>query len=915
MNCRVSDTPEPLIAPGTLFQGRYEILEPIGEGGFSRVYRARQQATGREVAIKLLRSRLASNPKPLARFQRELQLCAQLYHPHIVRLLDSGQAEQAQLFLVFEFIPGRTLAQILAEEGALKPREALHLMMQVLDALGCAHAHGIIHRDLKPQNIMVTSTGVRRNALVLDFGMGTLVTEGGQAEELQARLTSSQDMIGTPAYAAPEQLRGEPASPRADLYAWGLIFLECLTGQQVIHGADLQQVLLEQFGTHPIAIPEPLEGQRLGHLLRRATAREVSERNLTARGLLRELEECSLDWGLLSSLSAPPRSTPLPPPSTPSPSGLLEGERRQITALCYALRLSGAASPAVREELLWEQHEQCTRVARGFGAQVASLLGEQALLCFGTPLAREDAAQRAAQAALALAAEVGRRSAELESSRGLRLEIRLGLHTGLITRRAPARLLRAELLAGQGLTPERAMHLAAQAPPGQVLVSEDTHRLLQGHFRLEPLGAEHRLLSPLPSSVLGAWQPPQPLPPLVGRQRELDLVLQRWAQACQGHGQSILLMGEPGAGKTRLIQEVAQRVYGTTHLLLAARCTPEPRHSPLRPFAELLWRLLGHAPEEAIEPAPEVLESLLSHLGLKPAQALPPLAHLLSLHSASETEAARLLHEHKEPIFNALLDLLFALCEPHPVLLVVGDLHHADPTTLELLSLLVDDVPTARLCMLFTARPELSPPWLSSQVLRIQLSPLERPQVEELARVLSPHRPLSPELLEQVVRRADGVPLFVQELTRQLLEHAGTEPPGVPGTLRDLLMSRLDRLGRARDTARLASVLGRSFSGEQLRVLSPLEEGELQQDLTTLVEADILLRQRTPSGPHYTFKHALLCDVACESLLDPARLQASARQASEAPQPAPGEPIAQAARWIAAHTPRNTPSGGGPYVV
>jgi serine/threonine protein kinase len=184
------------IPAGTVFQDRYEILSQLGEGGFSQVFRGRQLATGQEVAVKVLHHLHSGDEALVARFQREMRLCARLYHPHIVRLIDSGRTEQGQLYSVFEYVPGRTLGDVLATEGALPPWEAGHLMLQVLDALGCAHKLGIVHRDLKPQNIMLTSTGVRRNALILDFGLGTLSDED-RREEL-SRITRTRDTLGRP---------------------------------------------------------------------------------------------------------------------------------------------------------------------------------------------------------------------------------------------------------------------------------------------------------------------------------------------------------------------------------------------------------------------------------------------------------------------------------------------------------------------------------------------------------------------------------------------------------------------------------------------------------------------------------------------------------------------------------------------
>jgi predicted ATPase len=281
------------IAPEELLLERYELLSPVGQGGFGTVYKARQIATNQTVAVKLLHlSKGERSLSLLARFQREMQLCARLHHPNIVRLIDSGQTASGRVYAVFEFVPGKTLREVLATEGALELREARHLMLQVLDALACAHRLGIVHRDLKPANIMVVPTGARRNALVLDFGIGAIIGEASQA--LSAPLTQSGEVVGTPAYAAPEQLNGEPPTPRSDIYAWGLIFLECLTGRPAMSGTSVYDAIYRHLSPEPVPLPGMLQAHPLGTLLQRATAKEPKIRPLTAQQLLQELESCEL---------------------------------------------------------------------------------------------------------------------------------------------------------------------------------------------------------------------------------------------------------------------------------------------------------------------------------------------------------------------------------------------------------------------------------------------------------------------------------------------------------------------------------------------------------------------------------------------------------------------------------------------
>jgi serine/threonine protein kinase len=276
------------IAAGATFQGRYEVHAEIGSGGFARVYRATQLATGQSVAIKVLRwqdRQESSFDRILGRFLREMRLCARLHHPNIVRLIDSGESEGGALYTVFEFVPGQNLADVLAQEGALDPLEARHLMLQVLDALACAHAKGIVHRDLKPNNIMVT-TGARRNALVLDFGISGII---GTTDCDRENLTVTGEMLGSPRYAAPEQFLREPPTPRSDLFSWALVFLESLTGS----GASVRGMhglVMRRLDPEPVSLPRPISEHPLGDILRRALVKDVAARVVTADALLRDLE-------------------------------------------------------------------------------------------------------------------------------------------------------------------------------------------------------------------------------------------------------------------------------------------------------------------------------------------------------------------------------------------------------------------------------------------------------------------------------------------------------------------------------------------------------------------------------------------------------------------------------------------------
>src|SRR5262245_58871873 len=419
---------EPRLPVASIFQGGYEILCELGAGSFGRVYKARQLSTAQEVAIKILRLHPGDAVEDVRvqtdRFRREMHLCGELAHPNIVRLIDSGESSEGILYTVFEFVPGSTLKAVLAAEGKLQLRETVHLMAQVLDALSCAHARGVVHRDLKPENIMVTKTGVRRNALVLDFGLGGLARD--VRDWALPRITATREMMGTPCYAAPEQLRGEPPSTRSDLYSWGLIFLECLTGELAVSGASAHVVILKQIGPDPIPIPTWLRPQRIGRLLEAVTAKQIEKRDVTVEGLLQALSVS--ESGELQGPDVAEKSAALPP-----------RERRQLTLVCCRLGVTrpDGAAPDLEEvdALLHAQHAIFGELAGRSGGHIAGIMADRVLLAFGYPQAHEDDARRAARIALQIAAEAERAGARAQSERGLRLQAGFGVHTGLVIAR------------------------------------------------------------------------------------------------------------------------------------------------------------------------------------------------------------------------------------------------------------------------------------------------------------------------------------------------------------------------------------------------------------------------------------------------------------------------------------------------
>src|SRR5207245_49698 len=443
--------------------------------------------------------------------------------------------------------------------------------------------------------------------------------------------------------------------------------------------------------------------------------------------------------------------------------------------------------------------------------------------------------------------------------------------------------------------------LQGVAVPNPLVISATTFQLLGGFFACQPLGtpplkgqaqplAVYRVLyesmarSRLEAAGSTGWTP------LVGREQEVTLLLERWAQVQDGLGQVVLLSGEAGIGKSRLVQVLQEHVASEPQAWLTpCQCSPYYQNTALYPLIDRLERVaLRFEREEPSEQKLRKLERFLVQYGLLLADAVPLFASLLSLPLPADYAPLTVSSEQqKQKTLQTLLTIFLRIAAQQPLLFVMEDLHWVDPTTLELLSLLVDQGPTARILVLLTCRPDFSPPWTGrSHLTQVTLPRLPRRQATEMTGQVAHSKALPAEVVEQVVAKTDGVPLFVEELTKMVLESGllqereeryeltGPLPPlAIPATLHDSLMARLDRLAAVKALAQLGATLGRAFAYELLQAVSPWDEGTLRRGLHQLVEAEFLYQQGLPPQATYHFKHALIQDAAYQSLLRSTRQQ------------------------------------------
>ena len=588
--------------------------------------------------------------------------------------------------------------------------------------------------------------------------------------------------------------------------------------------------------------------------------------------------------------------------SPPAPRSAAEAERRQLTVLfCDVVDSTVLASQLDPEDLrdvVRAYQQTCAEVIRRFDGHIAQYLGDGLLVYFGYPQAHEDDARRAVYTGLEILAAMQRLNTRLEQERRVQLAVRLGIHTGLVVVGEMGGSGRQEQLA-LGETPNVAARLQGLAAPDTVVISAATFRLVQGYFTYDELGMHalkgvaapvqvYRILGESAAqsrldvgSVTG-------LTPLVGRDAEMTLLLERWAQSRDGMGQVVLLSGEAGIGKSRLVEVLRERAYSEGATRIVFRCSPYHQNSALYPVIDHLQRFLHWHRDDTPEARLDKLEQALHTSRLPLAEVVPLFAALLSVPLSEPYPPLHLTPQlQRQKTQEALVAWLLEEAERQSVLAVWEDLHWADPSTLDILSLVLEQVPTARMLNLLTYRPEFRPPWATrSHLTQVTLGRLGRPQVEAMLTSLTGGKALPADVVEQVLAKTDGVPLFVEELVKMILESGlvredaghyvltGPLPPlAIPSTLHDSLMARLDRLSTARELAQLGAVLGREFSYELLQAVAFVDETTLQQGLRQLVDAELVYQRGLPPRSRYVFKHALIQDAAYQSLLKSTRQQ------------------------------------------
>jgi len=565
--------------------------------------------------------------------------------------------------------------------------------------------------------------------------------------------------------------------------------------------------------------------------------------------------------------------------------GDLSGERRHLTVLFCDLvgstEIASRLDPEEWRETIASYHAAASQTISRFGGHVAKYLGDGIMAYFGWPAAHDNDAERATRAGLALLdgiSKLNQRSGTgFSLSSPVKLPARVGIDSGTVVVGAGAGQ-DAEVF---GDVPNIAARVQSAAEPDTVLITASAHRLISGLFIVENAGARDLKGVPAPielfrvirpTGVRGRIRTARELTPFVGREEEFATLLRRWERTREGEGQMVLIVGEAGIGKSRLVAEFHERIRDTPHIWMESAGEQLFENAPFHATSEMLSQWLELQGGVGSDEHAAHLERALDSVGLKIDEAAPLVADLLHLQVGALYQGVRTFtpEEKRRRLIAVLTGWTLGAARLQPMVMLVEDLHWLDPSSLELQQLLAEQGAIAPLMLLYTARPEFRQPWpLRSHHTQITLNRLSSREAHKMIAQVAASHALARETLDAVIERTSGVPLFVEELTRAVLESSDARPGphAIPETLHDSLMARLDRLGAAKEVAQLAAVIGPEFSYELLQLISEIPEGELRTSLTKLTDAELIYERGFPPEATYQFKHALIRDTAYDALL------------------------------------------------
>nr|MBC8289190.1 protein kinase [Planctomycetota bacterium] len=770
--------------------GRYEIKGVLGQGAFGRVFLGRDSQLDRDVAIKLPRGSMKK--QEFVSFLQEARRVAQLRHPGIVAVFDVGEFEE-RVFIVSDYISGTTLSKWIQQTNYTWQRAAA-IVADVADALGHAHSQGIMHRDVKPANVMMTISG---QPVLLDFGLALSTAEGGETPGLVA---------GTPQYMSPEQALGQAhrVDGRTDLYALGVVFYQMLCGQMPFAARSTHELLrrITEDAPQPLRQIDERLPPEVESICLKAMSREMADRHSTMADFAQELRDAIAASPEAESAQPAGGEEPTvdfaPQPASPGAAGLgslaepgegssmrvdsriHDSERRQVTALYCDIDDAGADLDP--EELHWivtAVQSIAIRIGEEFGGHIGRQSVEGLMIYFGYPNSYEDAVFRAVRAGRDLITEAEPMFEQLDMPDDIRPSLRVGMHTGLVvteeTREPGDSVSTTVNIVGN--VSRVATGVAVHAESNGLIISETVHRIAGGSFECQSIGAhrikglrrEVELFSVLAERDDQATAPN--LSTLIGREHELGILSECWRQASGGNSQVVLVGAEAGVGKSRLFEAFVETLSGQEVTTLFGRGSAYHAGSALWPVAQILGQLPGVGASGEADAKLAALESLADRFELPRDGCIPFLAGQLGLSTEDRYAPFEGTPERrKQRTLESIVDVVLGLADEEPLLFVVEDLHWIDATTVELISALIGESSASQIMLVLTYRPSFSPPWtMQTDVSQFTLGNLHAIETRRLAEFVA-GKPIPNEVAEHIVKRTDGVPLYVEEMMKAVLE-------------------------------------------------------------------------------------------------------------------------------------------------